>query len=126
MNKFYLSDEWTAMRIDLIMVRGNRCEVCGKDGDKYTIQAHHLTYERFGGDEEPEDLILLCKGCHSKEHGFTKLNSADRERNGTNAKKRANRKEAKALKKARKQKLYGSSNQTKNFYNKKLVNSAGI
>lgn len=125
MNKFYLSDEWTAMRIDLIMVRGNRCEACGKDGNskKVTIQAHHLTYERFGGDEEPDDLILLCKTCHEKEHGIQKLDKADRQRNGTSEKRR----EKKKLKKARRKKVKRhSSDPWKIFYNKKLVNSAGI
>jgi hypothetical protein len=27
-----------------------------------------LTYERFGGDEEPKDLISVCFSCHAKIH----------------------------------------------------------
>lgn len=64
--KDYLkSKEWTEMKIDLIQNRGSKCENCGKKGN---VDVHHLTYERLY-KEDPEDLMLLCRSCHSKEHG---------------------------------------------------------
>lgn len=50
-------------------VRGHRCEICGR---AYNLNVHHLTYDRVGGDEEPDDLIILCKKCHMSEHGLLK------------------------------------------------------
>jgi 5-methylcytosine-specific restriction endonuclease McrA len=35
-----------------------------------TPELHHLTYARFGGDERPSDLILLCRSCHRLRHRF--------------------------------------------------------
>ena len=30
---------------------------------------HHLTYDRFGGDERMTDLQVLCRPCHNEAHG---------------------------------------------------------
>ena len=62
------SAEWAKVRVDIVAVRGNKCEICGKRGS----QVHHLTYDNLGC-EEPEDLILTCGKCHMKEHGLIKV-----------------------------------------------------
>lgn len=67
--KFYNSIEWKEIKEGLFEIRGDTCERCKK---KKGIQVHHLTYERFGGDELPEDLLIVCRGCHMKEHGLLK------------------------------------------------------
>jgi 5-methylcytosine-specific restriction endonuclease McrA len=36
----------------------------------YRLEVHHLTYERVGGRELPDDLIVLCDECHDIAHGF--------------------------------------------------------
>lgn len=42
-----------------------KCEYCGvADG----LAVHHLTYEHLF-DEPLEDLVLLCRDCHSTLHG---------------------------------------------------------
>jgi|SRR5215472_14775278 len=33
----------------------------------YRLEVHHLTYKRLG-HEHPDDLIVLCPGCHAKAH----------------------------------------------------------
>ena len=48
---------------------GQKCQVCNKYGQLHT---HHRTYERRGA-ELPEDLIVLCAGCHSLFHKSGKL-----------------------------------------------------
>ena len=65
--KYLLSDEWKQLRLDLISIRGNKCEKCKKKTNR--VQVHHLTYERLF-NEQSEDLILLCGTCHQKAHGL--------------------------------------------------------
>jgi 5-methylcytosine-specific restriction endonuclease McrA len=67
---FLASTAWAKIKVDLYTLRGKRCESCG--GTR-SIQVHHLNYDRYGGGEEPEDLILLCGNCHMIEHGLRKL-----------------------------------------------------
>ena len=73
MNTKYLeylnSKEWLDIRIDLLSIRGKRCENCGND--KCILDIHHLTYKNIF-NEEPEDLIILCRKCHKKEHSKKK------------------------------------------------------
>ena len=58
------SVEWANIKLDLYQTRGKQCEICGS---KSNIQVHHKTYKNIF-KEEPKDLILLCKRCHSKQH----------------------------------------------------------
>jgi hypothetical protein len=50
----------------------NCCEKCGASPEKVTretaLHVHHLTYERLG-EELIEDVIIICRPCHEKEHG---------------------------------------------------------
>ncbi len=64
--KYLLSDEWAQLKIDLFKYRGKECEKCGET--KY-LQVHHLSYKNIF-QEEPEDLMILCKSCHKKEHNI--------------------------------------------------------
>jgi|TARA_R110000803_G_scaffold171655_1_gene234545 5-methylcytosine-specific restriction endonuclease McrA len=64
--KYLLSDEWAQLKIDLFKYRGKECEKCGET--KY-LQVHHLSYKNIF-HEEPEDLMILCKSCHRKEHNI--------------------------------------------------------
>jgi len=66
---YLLSNEWKQIRIDLLTIRGNKCERCNKKSNR--LQVHHLTYERIY-NENQEDLILLCGICHQKAHGLIK------------------------------------------------------
>ena len=72
------SDEWAKLRADILIDVGFACERCGK---KKGLQVHHLTYERFGGDELREDLIVLCSYHHRLEHGLIKKKKKARVRN---------------------------------------------
>lgn len=42
----------------------HRCQLCNGDGE---LHVHHRTYERLG-NEQPEDLTVLCSNCHTKYH----------------------------------------------------------
>lgn len=61
------SNEWRATRSLAIERAGRRCADCGFTDDTKHLDAHHLTYERLG-HELLSDLIVVCRGCHSKRH----------------------------------------------------------
>jgi 5-methylcytosine-specific restriction endonuclease McrA len=62
------SPYWIAFRKFVINERGSQCEMCGLMG---AVQVHHLSYERIGR-ELPIDVQLLCRSCHTAEHGITR------------------------------------------------------
>ena len=63
--KDYLnSKEWAQIKIDLYQTGGKQCEHCGSTN---RIEVHHLHYDNVF-NEEPEDLVLLCRQCHQAEH----------------------------------------------------------
>lgn len=41
----------------------HRCQICNRPSKRVTLDVHHRTYERLG-NERPEDLTVLCRGCH--------------------------------------------------------------
>ena len=47
-------------------VAGNKCQKCG---NKFNLQVHHIDYTNVG-NEGMDDVIVLCKECHKKEHGY--------------------------------------------------------
>ncbi len=50
------------IRLRAIERDNHKCIECGA-GE--SLQVHHLTYENEG-HEKLEDLVTLCRGCHSK------------------------------------------------------------
>ena len=65
--KDYLrTPEWQERRDKALHQANGRCQRCGNYRD---LQVHHKTYERKG-EELPQDLIVLCRDCHEKEHGL--------------------------------------------------------
>ena len=90
MREYWESEEWVKMKVDLIVLRGEKCEWCGKKTP--ALVPHHLTYENFK-DEKPEDLALICTHFHAVEHGKIKPKKK--------RKTRAQRKEDRLAKKKR-------------------------
>jgi len=46
---------------------GHKCEKCG---ETYELQVHHKDYKKVGGKDVIENIKVLCKECHEKEHGY--------------------------------------------------------
>ena len=66
--QFFLgSKEWGAIKDNLFSLRGRQCERCQSI---HNICVHHLNYNKPWGQEEPEDLEILCETCHKGEHGL--------------------------------------------------------
>lgn len=64
---YYTTKAWYD-KIDEVKSRvgTSKCEFCDL---RYASECHHRTYQRFGGMEEPEDLMMVCKRCHGWMHG---------------------------------------------------------
>lgn len=66
--KEYLqSEEWRELKIDLLQIRGCKCERCGRGRSPERLHVHHKTYARIF-NELPSDLVILCGRCHLGEH----------------------------------------------------------
>ena len=63
MNEEYLaylrSPEWRERRKEFLEEENYECEECGEKA----TQVHHLNYNSLG-EEEREDVEVLCKECH--------------------------------------------------------------
>lgn len=87
----YLKSPTWKIKCELALVRaGHSCQECGgmpREGWVRTgqrpppwkfdsgegdgrLHTHHKTYARFGGQERPGDLIVLCARCHNHLHSF--------------------------------------------------------
>lgn len=54
---------------------GHTCEICSKDTN---LHGHHIIDLGFGGDGEPENILVVCKECHDKIHsGEIVINNYD-------------------------------------------------
>jgi len=58
------SPAWRVRTYILKALAERLCEVCGSDG---ALEAHHLSYDNLG-NEEPQDLVVLCDACHAGAH----------------------------------------------------------
>lgn len=65
--KYLKSTDWANIRKIILTRDGNKCCMCGDIG---LLHIHHLNYENiFNELSHLEDLITLCKTCHSEIHG---------------------------------------------------------
>ena len=67
------SAHWLATRARFRASDQPQVCICGADDD---LQLHHKTYERIGG-EELEDLVLLCERCHALIHELERRGEID-------------------------------------------------
>lgn len=71
LHNFYKSDAWQLARATKIISVDGKCERCGKLGK----EVHHIkkltieNYKDVSISLNQENLELLCKDCHNKEHG---------------------------------------------------------
>ena len=58
---------WDNTRKKKLKEAGYKCQLCSKTGAE--LHVHHNSYERIG-DEDMNDLIVLCEDCHKKFHNI--------------------------------------------------------
>ena len=63
------SSTWKARRLAALERTDYTCQLCG---EHESLEVHHLTYERLG-NEDPHDLIVICKSHHWMEHNKREL-----------------------------------------------------
>jgi hypothetical protein len=63
-DEYLRSPSWREKRDYVLLRAGYRCQVCN---GKERLEVHHRTYDRLG-HEDPEDLTVLCRGCHEAFH----------------------------------------------------------
>lgn len=61
---------WYAFRNFVLLVKGHKCEVCGKT--QGTMNIHHLEYAvgRHAWEYSIKDVKVLCPTCHKRVHGI--------------------------------------------------------
>lgn len=65
-SNFLKTHYWEIVRNYVLYKKNNKCHLC--PNNKY-LQVHHRTYEHRGSEIfHLDDLIVLCKRCHSKHH----------------------------------------------------------
>lgn len=64
--EYRLTPEWQCRRTQALSRAGYRCQTCGTRDTR--LDVHHNTYENYG-DEQPQDLMVLCESCHRLFHG---------------------------------------------------------
>ena len=71
---------WSSRR-EAILHRDNyTCQICGKKHVR--LEVHHIIYRSQGGTDDENNLITLCKDCHSDVHdGTLILNKKPRKMN---------------------------------------------
>lgn len=62
--EYLKTDHWQNVRRQSLIEANYKCRVCNRND---ILHVHHTTYERLGC-ELPEDVLSLCKTCHSKFH----------------------------------------------------------
>jgi hypothetical protein len=63
-NEYLQSAYWKERRYAALERAEFKCELCGEID---SLDVHHKTYDRLG-NEDPGDLIVMCKGHHWIEH----------------------------------------------------------
>jgi hypothetical protein len=62
--RYRKSTTWLEIREHALIRSKRKCEGCGISNSK--LDVHHDNYERVGGNELPQDLLVLCPDCHAK------------------------------------------------------------
>ena len=70
----FATKEWRKMRTFIINRDKFTCQKCKKVMKKKCLQVHHIIPYRICGNNEADNLISLCKSCHSKVERFLEKN----------------------------------------------------
>lgn len=59
---------WYELKEFVIARDENTCQICGRQGDRRTLQIHHIVPIQWGGSSSPDNLATLCPACHHRLH----------------------------------------------------------
>ncbi len=63
-HEYIKSPKWYENRKVALKRAGKRCQLCAS---RTQLDVHHNSYKNLG-DEEPWDLVVLCRRCHDAHH----------------------------------------------------------
>jgi len=66
--QYLKSAHWLQFKAEYSLRHKRKCMTCGVDGRAVQIDLHHNNYERLGGEYQ-DDVVYLCRDCHSLFHG---------------------------------------------------------
>ena len=61
---------WDEVRKSIIHEDGLICNICGKDDKGIEYHLHHIIPLHQYGTNHDNNLVLLCRSCHQKQHRF--------------------------------------------------------
>jgi len=62
-----VNSQWRELKETIKNERGAKCEICGNTDN---LDLHHIKARKFKGKDEPENLQLLCRSCHTQTPSF--------------------------------------------------------
>ena len=77
-NKMSTKQKERNKRLDQIRVKRaveqkGLCAACDNPPDFRGLQLHHSTFRSQGGEDNDENLILVCARCHSQFHNINEV-----------------------------------------------------
>jgi 5-methylcytosine-specific restriction endonuclease McrA len=58
---------WLAVRKQVLLRDGFTCRACGTGGE---VDVHHKKLRSAGGQDTSQNLVALCRKCHSLVHAY--------------------------------------------------------
>jgi len=55
-------------RMDIFRRDNFTCRVCGLPYPPELLVAHHALFRREGGEDDPKNLVTVCRRCHARLH----------------------------------------------------------
>jgi len=74
--KFYRNYEWVKFSKNIKERDNNKCTKCFRNSSEVVLQVHHSIYyeNKKPWEYSWSDCIILCKGCHAREHNLIEPN----------------------------------------------------
>lgn len=63
--EYIKSPKWKRFKLSILKTRGEKCELCNEKTS--FLDLHHIHYRTLY-NEQPEDVLLLCRECHENQH----------------------------------------------------------
>ena len=56
--------QWKRIADQIRAERGNKCQVCGREGKGKKLPVHHKIPWEISRDDSPTNLLIVCQSCH--------------------------------------------------------------